>query len=87
MEPASVTIKKKRALRLAFSVVVSLRPSRLDRYLGITAPMTQVSPLRLRDDVLSTLESLLSVGGSHDVHIVEATLAHLLGYTSGENTS
>ena len=25
MEPASVTIKKKRALRLAFSVVVSLR--------------------------------------------------------------
>ena len=28
MEPASVTIKKKRALRLAFSVVVGLRPSR-----------------------------------------------------------
>ena len=42
MEPASVTIKRKRALRLAFSVVVSLRPSRWDRYLGITAPMTQV---------------------------------------------
>ena len=42
MEPASVTIKRKRALRLAFSVVVGLRPSRWDRYLGITAPMTQV---------------------------------------------
>ena len=40
MEPASVTIKRKRALRLAFSVVVGLRPSRW--YLGITAPMTQV---------------------------------------------
>ena len=34
-----------------------------------------------RDDVLSVLESLLSIGGGYDVHIVETTLAHLLGYT------
>ena len=49
----------------------------LTGHTGLTGSTTR------RDDVLSVLESLLSVGGGNDVYVVETTLAHLFSYTLG----
>ena len=36
-----------------------------------------------RDDILCIGESLLSVGGSGDLHVTETALAHFLGHAFG----